>query len=131
MAGKWTNTHVVSIICAIIGAVAVVGSPLLNNRPSQQNIAGNNNYQVGDGATLTIAQVSPTLPSVGTESVVIGEVNRNVGDRSVVIGATDDQHNTRLQQGVYGYGSCAGPGSLTVGAYAGAGCRPNAPPASR
>jgi hypothetical protein len=131
MAGKLTKTHVVSIICAIIGAAALMGSPLLSKRSSQQNIAGNNNYQVGDGATLTLAQTSPTLPSVGTESVVIGEVNRNVGDRSVVIGATDDRHNTRLQQGAYGYGSCAGPGSLAAGAYAGAGCRPSAPPTSK
>lgn len=59
--------------------------------------------------------------NVGDESVVMGDVNGNVGNKSVVIGATDDKGNTIINQpGAYGYKAHAGPGSIAIGAYAGA-----------
>ncbi len=45
-----------------------------------------------------------------------------MGNRSVVIGATDAYGNTILRQpGAYGYAAKAGPNSIAVGAFAGAG----------
>jgi len=60
---------------------------------------------------------------IGDESVVMGNVSSGrVGNRSVVIGPTDNRGNTIVNQpGAYGYGAHAGPGSIAVGAYAGAG----------
>jgi hypothetical protein len=60
---------------------------------------------------------------VGSESVVIGRgVPSRVGDRSVVIGATDDRGNTRIGGGTaIGYGSRADQSSVAIGAYACAG----------
>ncbi|MGB7100803.1 MAG: hypothetical protein WBD95_18830 [Xanthobacteraceae bacterium] len=120
---RLTKTQKVSIICALIGAAAIISASFLRAPSFQQTINGDNNFQVGSGATLTMAQL---LPTVGSDSVVIGNVKHNVGDRSVAIGATDDRGNTILAlPGAYGYGACAGPGSIAVGAYAGAGCRSN------
>jgi hypothetical protein len=64
-----------------------------------------------------------TEPSVGNESVVVGcGVPARVGDRSVVIGATDERGNTRIGGGTaIGYGARADQTSAAIGAYAGAG----------
>jgi hypothetical protein len=60
--------------------------------------------------------------NIGKDSVVIGNVHGNVGDRSVVIGATDARGNTILNQPMaVGYRASAGPGSIAIGAYANAG----------
>jgi hypothetical protein len=61
--------------------------------------------------------------SVGDESVVIGTgVPDRVGDRSVVIGATDDRGNTIIRGGTAaGYNARADSTSVAVGAHAGAG----------
>ena len=60
--------------------------------------------------------------NVGTDSVVIGNVTGNVGNGSVVIGATDDRGNCIInQQMAVGRGAHAGPGSIAIGAGAGAG----------
>ena len=59
---------------------------------------------------------------VGDDSVVIGETSGPVGDRSVVIGATDNRGNTILNRPMaVGHKAHAGPGSIAVGADAGAG----------
>ena len=59
---------------------------------------------------------------VGKDSVVMGNVNGEVGDGSVVIGPTDNQGNTILNQSMaVGRGAKAGPGSIAIGANAGAG----------
>jgi hypothetical protein len=59
---------------------------------------------------------------VGTDSVVMGRVSGKVGDRSVVIGATDDRGNVILNQSMaVGYNAHAGPGSIAIGANASAG----------
>lgn len=61
---------------------------------------------------------------IGKDSVVYGKVPEGliVGDRSVVIGATDRQGNTILNTPMaVGYGAKAGPGSIAIGAHAGAG----------
>ena len=57
---------------------------------------------------------------VGNESVVIGQINvgATIGDRSVVIGATDSFGNTTIREGAYGYGAKAAPGSVAIGANA-------------
>jgi len=73
--------------------------------------------------------VSPALPpkiqpnvTVGNDSVAFGQVSGSVGDRSVVIGATDSNGNTILNQPIaVGYNAHAGPGSIAIGANAGAG----------
>ncbi|MFH1545901.1 MAG: hypothetical protein ABIE14_00805 [Patescibacteria group bacterium] len=62
--------------------------------------------------------------NVGDESVVIGDVKGNVGNRSVAIGAMDANGNVNLNQAqstAVGYGAKAGPNSISIGAYAGAG----------
>jgi hypothetical protein len=122
MAKRFNRTHIVSIACALITAAAVLSAAFVRS-PSQQTISGNNNLQVGAGATLTLAQLQPGNPTVGNDSVVMGDYNGNVGDRSVVIRPPQGSTNVMLNQpGAYGYRACAGPGSLAVGAYAGAGC---------
>jgi hypothetical protein len=60
--------------------------------------------------------------AVGEDAVVIGQVTGTVGNRSVVIGATDNNGNTILNQPMaIGYCAKAGPNSIAIGAYAGAG----------
>ena len=61
---------------------------------------------------------------VGKESVVMGNVPKDakVGDGSVVIGATDANGNTIIDQPMaVGHGAEAGPGSIAIGAGAKAG----------
>ena len=61
---------------------------------------------------------------VGKHSVVIGDVpsTSHIGEGSVVIGATDSNGNTILNTPMaVGYGAKAGPGSIAIGAFAGAG----------
>jgi hypothetical protein len=57
---------------------------------------------------------------VGNESVFIGQikVGATVGDRSVVIGATDSFGNSIIREGAYGYGAKSAPGSVAIGANA-------------
>ena len=60
--------------------------------------------------------------NVGKDSVVIGNVSGNIGDGSVVIGATDSRGNVILNQPMaIGRNAHAGPGSIAIGACAGAG----------
>jgi hypothetical protein len=61
---------------------------------------------------------------IGKDAVVIGNVpsHTEVGDGSVIIGATDERGNTILNQPMaVGRGAQAGPGSIAIGAFAGAG----------
>lgn len=61
---------------------------------------------------------------VGDDSVVIGNVppGQRVGNRSVVIGATDEHGNTILRGTMaVGHGAQAGPDSIAIGSGAGAG----------
>lgn len=61
---------------------------------------------------------------VGKDSVVIGNVppNIQVGDGSVIIGATDARGNTIINTPMaVGRGAHAGPGSIAIGAGANAG----------
>ena len=61
---------------------------------------------------------------IGKDSVVIGNVGstRQIGERCVVIGATDANGNTIINTPMaVGYGAKAGPGSIAIGAFAGAG----------
>lgn len=59
---------------------------------------------------------------VGRDSVVMGQVaaDATIGDRSVVVGATDSSGNTIIRGGAFGYGAKASPGSVAIGAYANA-----------
>jgi hypothetical protein len=60
----------------------------------------------------------------GKHSVVIGSVppNSNIGEGSVVVGATDSRGNTIINTPMaVGYGAKAGPGSIAIGAFAGSG----------
>ena len=60
--------------------------------------------------------------TVGKDSVVIGNVSGNVGDGSVVIGATDAFGNVILNQSMsIGKNAYASEGSIAIGANAGAG----------
>jgi hypothetical protein len=61
---------------------------------------------------------------IGKDAVVIGNVppHAEVGDGSVIIGATDAYRNTIITQSMaVGRGAMAGPGSIAIGAFAGAG----------
>lgn len=58
----------------------------------------------------------------GKDSVVMGNVEGEVGEGSVVIGPTDSQGNTIINQSMaVGRGASAGPGSIAIGAGASAG----------
>jgi len=58
----------------------------------------------------------------GKDSVVIGDVTGEIGEGSVVIGATDSRGNTIINQPMaVGRGAHAGPGSIAIGAGASAG----------
>jgi NDP-sugar pyrophosphorylase family protein len=60
--------------------------------------------------------------NVGKDSVVIGNVSGNIGDGSVVIGPTDSHGNVILNQSMaVGRNAFLGPGSIAIGANAGAG----------
>jgi hypothetical protein len=62
--------------------------------------------------------------NVGKDSVVIGDVSGNVGVGSVVVGPTDDRGQVILNQPMaVGRDAFAGPGSIAIGAGAGAGFR--------
>ena len=64
---------------------------------------------------------------VGKDSVVMGNVSpdSSVGDRSVVVGATDERGNTILNKPMaVGHGAKAGPDSIAIGAQASAGAAP-------
>ncbi len=64
----------------------------------------------------------PRKLNVGIDSVVIGNVTGDIGNGSVVIGATDDRGNTIINTPMaVGRGAFAGPGSISIGAGAGAG----------
>ncbi len=77
--------------------------------------------------------ISPPAPltsqpsiDVGQDSVAIGRVSGTVGDRSVVIGATDSNGNTVITQPMaIGHNAQAGPGSIAIGANARAGVAPS------
>lgn len=59
---------------------------------------------------------------VGKDSVVIGNINGNIGDGSVVIGATDSKGNVILKQSMaIGKNAYASEGSIAIGANAGSG----------
>lgn len=59
---------------------------------------------------------------VGIDSVVMGNVSGKVGNGSVVIGPTDSHGNTYITQPMaVGRNAHAGPGSIAIGANAGAG----------
>jgi hypothetical protein len=60
--------------------------------------------------------------TIGSDSVVIGDVAGSVGDRSVVIGATDQRGHVILTTPMaVGHRAVAGPGSIAIGAGAMAG----------
>jgi hypothetical protein len=64
---------------------------------------------------------------VGKDSVVYGNIphNSEIGDGSVVVGATDARGNTIFNTSMaVGRGAFAGPGSIAIGANASAGMRP-------
>lgn len=64
----------------------------------------------------------PRKLNVGNDSVVIGNVTGDIGNGSVVIGATDDSGNTIISTPLaVGRGAFAGPESIAIGAGAGAG----------
>ncbi len=63
---------------------------------------------------------------IGKHSVVIGNVpsNSDIGEGSVVIGATDTRGNTILNQPMaVGFGAKANSNSIAIGAFSGSGVR--------
>lgn len=69
-----------------------------------------------------LMQNNPEELLVGHDSVVMGNVTGAVGNRSVVIGPTHERGNVVLNTPMaVGYGAVAGPGSIAIGAFAGAG----------
>ncbi len=79
---------------------------------------------MGSGDEMAADRGDKKRLKVGKDSVVMGNVpdDIDVGDGSVVIGATDSHGNTILNQPMaVGRGAKAGPGSIAIGAGAGAG----------
>ncbi|MBF0386855.1 MAG: hypothetical protein HQL20_03250 [Candidatus Omnitrophica bacterium] len=106
---KWASVLVVS--CVLIGLSIISWMTNFFGEKGKQS-ATNNNVQILDNRF-----------EVGNDSVVMGNVSSGkVGNRSVVVGPTDNRGNVNVNQsGAYGYGAHAGPGSIAIGAYAGAG----------
>jgi hypothetical protein len=105
---KWSLPSKLTCVGTYLGAVSIV---------------------LAIGFFLWPATPQPVKPNpsvqVGRDSVAIGRVSGAVGDRSVVIGATDTNGNTILTQPMaVGYNAHAGPGSIAIGANAGAGVAP-------
>jgi len=105
---------------------------LMSNAPKVIAAAGKNRRTLSALAILGVCGVAvayfQTHPgasqTVGDDSVVMGRVSPNarVGDRSVVIGATDAHGNTILNQPmVVGHNAHGGPNSIVIGADAGSG----------
>lgn len=106
-------------IGAFAGAcIFVSGVQLLHGPASAQSV------QKGDVVSDKPAPTSSL--NVGDESVVVGRVapNTRVGNRSTIVGATDDRGNTILNTPMaIGHGAYAGPGSIAIGTGAGAGAK--------
>jgi hypothetical protein len=119
-----------TIIASVIGGVFLFfHSDGQNNL--QTNINGNN---IQAGRDVVIIQNtnsgignSNATPSVGNYNTVIGNMPaRNMGDGNVFIGPTDDHGNIMLTQSMaIGYSAHAGPNSIAIGAFAGAGMATN------
>jgi hypothetical protein len=69
----------------------------------------------------------PQKLEVGDESVVLGRVTGTFGNRTTVVGPTDDKGNTIIQPMAAGYRAQADPTTTAIGAYAGAGVMNLAP----
>lgn len=77
-------------------------------------------------AAINLGKKVKAMTKVGSRSVVYGQVHPDiqVGDNSVVIGATDDRGNTIIRGApgglAIGAGANAGPASISIGYMAGA-----------
>jgi hypothetical protein len=105
---------------------------LMDHAPKLIAAAGKNHRTLSALGILAVVVVAviyfQTHPgvsqTVGSDSVVMGQVSPNarIGDRSVVIGATDAHGNTILTQPmVVGHNAHGGPNSIMIGADAGGG----------
>ncbi len=108
------------VVGAFAGACILIGGVQL--------LHGRANAQLVQKGEVMSDKPAPT-PSldVGDESVVVGRVapNTRVGNRSTIVGATDDRGRTILNTPMaIGRGAYAGPGSIAIGTGAGAGARP-------
>jgi hypothetical protein len=107
------------VVGAFAGACILIGGvQLLHGRANAQSA------QKGD--VMSGEPAPPSSLSVGDESVVVGRVapNTRVGNRSTIVGATDDRGNTILNTPMaIGHGAYAGPGSVAIGTGAGSGAR--------
>jgi hypothetical protein len=97
------------VVGAFAGACVLIGGvQLLHGGANARSVPPTSNLDVGD------------------ESVVVGRVapNTRVGNRSTIVGATDDRGNTILNIPMaIGHGAYAGPSSIAIGTGAGAGTR--------
>lgn len=132
-----------TIVAAIIGAIVVLihrESPVDNNAktvttiggnsPAAQSVtaSGNNStvIQAASGATVN-ATMSPNNATnhvvEGDFNTVYGNVPQNIhGFGNTIVGATDSHGNTIITQSMaVGFNAHAGPGSIAIGANAGAG----------
>ena len=109
-----------------------ISETALRTLPKLVDVAGKNHRTLAAFGILALTAVLVvhlwTRPGfsqvVGSDSVVMGQISPNarIGDRSVVIGATDSRGNTILNAPMaVGNGACAGPGSIAIGTNAGAG----------
>jgi hypothetical protein len=104
---------------------------LMSSAPKVIAAAGKNSRTLSALGILAVCVVAVayfhTHPgisqTVGNDSVVMGQVSPSarVGDRSVVIGATDAHGNTILAPMVVGHNAHGGPNSVVIGADAGGG----------
>ena len=108
------------VVGAFAGACILIGGvQLIHGRASAESVQ---KEEVMSGEPVP----TPNL-DVGDDSVVIGRVapTTRVGNRSTIVGATDDRGYTILNTPMaIGHGAYAGPGSIAIGTGAGAGARP-------
>lgn len=96
----------------------------LLSSPSSHN---NSKTRVDTNETQQTSKIPNNL-TVGTDSVVIGNVTGKVGNGSVVVGPTDKNGNTILNRPMaVGRNAKAGPDSIAIGTNAGAGLKQEIP----
>jgi hypothetical protein len=120
----WNQNMIYPKISMVVGAILLIGGGIWH-------FVAPSNAQNGIPAQPE-NQTEKSMPRVGNRSVVYGSVPHDVGDDSVVVGATDSNGNTIIPVApggsAFGAGAQAGPRSLSMGHKAGAGA-PRVPPA--
>jgi hypothetical protein len=120
-------TAILTVFAAAVASASPLGPALF---PHHEGLIFWGSVGVGGAALLCLIPFFIWQPrkeidvsddaEVGEDNVVMGKHNfRKIGNRNVIIGATDDRGNTILNKPMtVGYGARGGPGSIVIGAFA-------------